>query len=68
MIVPPSATQLVVGAAVVAQHVPRAVNVAPPFDVTFAPRVAVVLVISADVGDVTVGATTATVVNVPSAE
>ena len=66
MVVPPSATQLVVGAAVVAQQVPRAVNAAPPSDVTFAPRVAEVAVIAVAVGEVTVGVVV--VVNVPSAE
>ena len=57
--VPPSATQLVVGAGEVPQQVPRAVRVAPPLEVMFAPRVAVVLPIEVAVGEVTVGATAA---------
>ena len=52
---PPCARQLVVGFVVVPQHVPRAVRVAPPFEVTFAPRVALVVVIEVAVGEVTVG-------------
>ena len=55
VVIPPSATQLVVGAAAVPQQVPRAVRVAPPFEVTFAPKVAVVLVMRVAVGEVTVG-------------
>ncbi len=38
------------------QHVPRAVSVAPPFDVMFAPTVAVVLAMFIAVGEVRVGA------------
>ena len=66
VVVPPSARQLVVGAAVVAQQVPRAVRVAPPLDVTLAPKVAPLEVIEVAVGEVTVGVVS--VVNVPSAE
>ena len=66
MVVPPSAVQLVVGAAVVAQQVPRAVRVAPPLDVTLAPRVAPVEVMDVAVGEVRVG--TPRVVKLPSDE
>ena len=56
VVVPPSAVQFVNGAAVVPQHVPRAVIAAPPLEVTLAPSVADVLVIEVTVGEVTVGA------------
>ena len=66
VVVPPSARQLVVGAAEVPQQVPRAVRAAPPSEVTLAPRVAPLEVIEVAVGEVTVGVVR--VVNVPSAE
>ena len=66
VVVSPSAKQLVVGTAVVAQQVPRAVRVAPPLEVTLAPRVAPLEVIEVAVGEVTVGK--ARVVKLPSAE
>ena len=67
VVVPPSATQFVVGAGVVPQHVPRAVIEAGiPSDVTFAPKVAVVVPIEVTVGVVTIGKLK--VVNVPSDE
>ena len=60
VVVPVAATQLVVGLAVVPQHVPRAVIVAGlPRDVTLAPRVAPVVVMEAEVGVVTVGTASA---------
>ena len=62
VVTPPWAKQLVVGAAAVPQQVPRAVRVAPPLEVTLAPRVAVEDVTEDTVGEVTVGATTAAVV------
>ncbi len=49
--VPPSKAQLAEGAAEVPQHVPRSVIAAPPLDVMFAPRVAVVLPIDVAVGE-----------------
>ena len=67
IVVPPSARQLLVGAAAVPQQVPRAVMAALPALVTFAPRVAPEAVIAVAVGVVTVGGV-APVVNVPSAE
>ncbi len=67
VVVSPSAKQLVVGTAVVAQQVPRAVRVAPPSEVILAPRVAPEIVIAVTVGEVRVGAT-ARVVKVPSGE
>ena len=53
--VPPSAKQLVVGAAVVPQQVPLTVILKPPLEVTLAPRVAPVEVMEVTVGVVTVG-------------
>ena len=67
VVVAPSAVQFVVGAAVVAQQVPRAVRAAPPLSVTLAPKVAPVVVIEVAVGEVRVGATDE-VVKLPSAE
>ena len=55
VLVPPSAVQLVVGVAVVAQHVPLAVRVMPPLEVTLAPSVTPVGVMEVAVGEVTVG-------------
>ena len=60
--VPPSAKELPVGAAVVPHTVPREVSVAPPFPVTFAPSVALVVEIEVTVGVVRVGATTGAVI------
>ena len=62
VVVPPSAVQLVVGVAVVAQQVPLAVIAAPPSDVTFAPNVAPVEVMEVAVGEVTVGTACVTIV------
>ena len=69
VVVPPSAVQLVVGAAVVAQQVPRAViEAGTPREETVAPRVAVVVVTEETVGVTTVGTTLAApVVNCTSA-
>ena len=67
VVVAPSAVQFVVGAAVVAQQVPRAVSVSPPLEVTLAPSVAPVEVIEVAVGEVRVGAV-AEVVKLPSDE
>ena len=55
--VPPSATQFVRGVGVVAQQVPRAVIVPSPSEVMFPPNVAPVVLMEAEVGVVTVGAT-----------
>ena len=67
VVVLPSGLQLVTGVAVVPQQVPRAVRVAPPLEVTLAPKVALLKVMEVAVGEVTVGGR-APVVNVPSAE
>ena len=66
VVVPPSAKQLVTGAGVVPQQVPRAeIEAGTPREVTFAPRVAPVVVMEVAVGEVTVGAALAAeVVNV----
>ncbi len=56
VVVPLAARQLVVGAGEVPKHVPRAeMEAGDPRDVTFAPRVAVVVAMEAEVGEVTVG-------------
>ena len=55
-VVPPTDEQFVIGAAANPQQVPRAVIAAPPSEVTFAPRVAPVVLMAETVGDVTVGA------------
>jgi hypothetical protein len=61
-VVPLVEAQLLVGAGLVPQHVPRDVIVAPPSDVTFAPKVAPDDVMLLLVGVVTVGATAQTLV------
>ena len=53
--VPPSGLQLIIGTAETSQQMPRAVIDEPPSDETVAPNVAVVFVISAEVGRVSVG-------------
>ncbi len=66
VVVPPSARQLVAGAAEVPQQVPRAVIAAPPSEVTLAPKVAPVEIMEVAVGEVTVGGVDVkTTVNVP---
>ena len=54
--VPPSANRFPVGLAAVPHTVPRELSAAPPLSVTVAPNVALLAVIEADVGVVTVGA------------
>ena len=55
-VAPPSAVQLVSGAGVVPQHVPRAeIEAGIPKDVTLAPNVAPVVVMPETVGVITVG-------------
>ena len=63
VVVPPSAKQLVVGLAVVPQHVPLAVSAAPPSEVTLAPNVAEEEVTALEVGVVTVGAVLGSVIS-----
>ena len=65
-IVVPDDTQLVKGYADVLQQIPRAESAAPPFEVTVAPKVAVLVLIAVAVGRFTTGI--ANVVNVPSGE
>ena len=55
--VPPSANRFPVGLAAVPHTVPRELSAAPPLSVTVAPNVALLAVIEADVGVVTVGTT-----------
>jgi hypothetical protein len=56
VVVAPSATQLVIGAGFVPQHVPRTeIAAGRPREVTLAPSVAEVVVIDEADGDVTVG-------------
>jgi hypothetical protein len=55
VLVPPSAEELPVGEAVVPQTVPREVIEAPPFAVTLAPSVTLVVEIELTVGVVIVG-------------
>ena len=58
VVVPPSVVQLVVGAGDVPKHVPRAeMEAGDPNEVTFAPRVAPVVVMAETVGLITVGTT-----------
>ena len=58
VVVPPSAVQLVTGDGEVPQQVPRAeMEAGTPREVTFAPRVAPVVVMAETVGVVTVGTT-----------
>jgi len=61
VLVPPSARELPVGEEEVPQTVPLEVIEAPPFAVTLAPRVALVVEMELTVGVVTVGVTIAAV-------